>query len=285
MKRIVALIDGSDHSRSVCDHAAWIAARTGAGVEALHVLGRRQGVKPKSDLSGNIKLGARTALLEELAAHDEAAGKLAQKKGRAILEDVHDILAEAGVADISTRLRIGDIVEAAAEAEADADMVLIGKRGEASGDHAGGHLGSNFERIARTLTKPILTTPTTFKPIERVLIAHDGGASSLKAVDWIARSPLFEGLWLKVLTVAEDGPESRKRVEDAQALLAAAGFAAEAEVTPGQPEPVIRDALARDGADLLVMGAYSHTRLRTLFIGSTTTEMVRACPCPVLMFR
>lgn len=285
MKRIVALIDGSEYSRSVCDHAAWISGRTGAGVEALHVLGRRQGVKPTSDLSGNIKLGARTALLEELAAHDETAGKLAQKKGRAILEDVHEILAQAGVADIATRLRIGDIVEAAAEAEAEADMVLIGKRGEASGDHAGGHLGSNFERIARTLTKPILSTPTAFKPIERVLIAHDGGASSLKAVDWIARSPLFEGLWLKVLTVAEDGPEARKRVEDARALLAGAGFEAEVDVIPGQPEPVIREALTRDRIDLLVMGAYSHTRLRTLFIGSTTTEMVRACPCPVLMFR
>jgi nucleotide-binding universal stress UspA family protein len=33
------------------------------------------------------------------------------------------------------------------------------------------------------------------------------------------------------------------------------------------------------------MGAYGHSRLRALFIGSTTTEMLRTSPVPVLLFR
>ena len=39
------------------------------------------------------------------------------------------------------------------------------------------------------------------------------------------------------------------------------------------------------GADLIVMGAYGHSRIRNLIIGSTTTAMVQSCHVPVLLFR
>ncbi len=37
--------------------------------------------------------------------------------------------------------------------------------------------------------------------------------------------------------------------------------------------------------DLLVMGAYGHSRIRRLILGSTTTELIRTCQVPVLLFR
>ena len=85
MTELIALVDGSTYSTSVCDHAAWIAGRIDASVTVAHILRPREGVK--SDLSGNIGLGARTALLEELAELDAAKSRLGQKRGRAILED------------------------------------------------------------------------------------------------------------------------------------------------------------------------------------------------------
>jgi nucleotide-binding universal stress UspA family protein len=36
---------------------------------------------------------------------------------------------------------------------------------------------------------------------------------------------------------------------------------------------------------MLVMGAYGHSRVRTLLIGRTTTALLRACRIPVLVFR
>ena len=63
MGKLLALVDGSVYSRSVCDNAAWIAARTGAGIHLLHVRGRRETDSTPANLSGNITLGARTALL------------------------------------------------------------------------------------------------------------------------------------------------------------------------------------------------------------------------------
>ena len=60
---LIALVDGSAYAESVCHHAAWIAGRTGAGVKVYHVMGRRQ-APDQQDLSGAIRLGARSKLLE-----------------------------------------------------------------------------------------------------------------------------------------------------------------------------------------------------------------------------
>jgi nucleotide-binding universal stress UspA family protein len=49
-------------------------------------------------------------------------------------------------------------------------------------------------------------------------------------------------------------------------------------------EILLAQAVAHE-ADLLVMGAYGHSRIRNLIIGSTTTAMVRSCLIPVLMMR
>lgn len=282
-QKIVALVDGSVYSASLCDHAAWIALRTGAPVELIHVLGRREGAD-KKDLSGAIALGARTALLEQLAELDAQRAKLVSHRGRAILEDARAILDQAGVTDITTRLRHGDIVEAVAEVESNARVIMIGKRGEAA-DFAKGHLGSNLERIVRASHKPVFVASRAFRPISKVLVAYDGGASAMKAVDHIARSPLFQGLAVHVVTVGSATPDVAKGLENAKTMLKAAGIAAETSILPEQPETALGKLVDEAQFDMLVMGAYGHSRIRSLIIGSTTTAMIRSCKVPVVLMR
>jgi nucleotide-binding universal stress UspA family protein len=281
--KIIALVDGSIYSESVCDHAAWISTRTGAPVELIHVLGRREAPESR-DLSGSIRLGARSALLEELAELDAQRAKLVSHRGRAILEDARAIVDRDGVTEITTRLRHGDIVEAIAEIEGDARVIVIGKRGEAA-DFARGHLGSNLERIVRAAHRPVFVASRAFHPIERVLVAHDGGRSAMKAVDHIARSPLFVGLSVTVVTVGAETAAAKKGLEDAQALLRAAGIAAETRIVEGRPEERLGELVEAEGFGMLVMGAYGHSRVRSLVVGSTTTEMVRSCKVPVVLLR
>ena len=282
-QKIVALVDGSVYSASLCEHAAWISQRTGAPVELIHVLGRRDAPE-KRDLSGAIKLGARSALLQELAELDAQRAKLISHRGRAILEDARGILDKAGVNEITTRLRQGDIVEAIGEIEKDARVIMVGKRGEAA-DFAKGHLGSNLERIIRASHKPVFVAARAFKPIMKVLVAYDGGTSAMKAVDHIARSPLFQGLQIHVVTVGVATTEVKKGLEDAKALLKAAGLDAETSIISGQPETALSKLVEEAQFDMLVMGAYGHTRIRTLIIGSTTTAMIRSCKVPVVLLR
>ena len=282
-EKIVALVDGSIYAASVCEHAAWISTRTGAPVELLHVLGRRE-APDKADLSGAIKLGARSALLEELAELDAQRAKLISARGRAILEDARTILDKAGVTEITTRLRQGDVVETIGEIEKDARVIMIGKRGEAA-DFAKGHLGSNLERIIRASKKPVFVASRAFKPIEKVLVAYDGGVSAMKAVDHIARSPLFQGLHIHVVTVGAATSEVKKGLEDAKAVLMAASLEAETSVVAGQPETALGKMVDEAGFGMLVMGAYGHSRIRSMIIGSTTTEMIRSCKVPVVLMR
>ena len=282
-QKIIALVDGSIYSESVCNHAAWISQRTDAPVELIHVLGRREAPE-KQDLSGSIRLGARTALLEELAELDAQRAKLVTRQGRAILEDARAIVDRAGVNEITTRLRRDDLVEAIGEIGADARVIVIGKRGEAA-DFAKGHLGSNLERIVRAAQRPVFVAARAFKPIEKVLVAYDGGSSAMKAVDHIARSPLFRGLEIEVVTVGAQGEDLRKGLENVKALLKAGGIDAATRIVDGRPEEALGKLVEAEGFGMLVMGAYGHSRIRSLVIGSTTTEMIRSCKVPVLLMR
>lgn len=284
MTKLIALIDGSVYSHSVCDHAAWVATRRAAAVELLHVLGRREVVGGPIDFTGSLGIDTRDNLLAELAELDERRSRLAQQRGRLLLDDATARLRAAGVTEVTARLRHGDLLEAVHEAEATADLIVIGKRGEAA-DFAKLHLGSNLERVVRASRKPVLVASRAFAPIERILIAFDGGPSAMRAVEHVAASPLFAGLDCRMLTVGTDNAELRGKLEGAANLLRAAGRTVQADIRPGQPEAVIAETVEAEKIGLLVMGAYGHSRIRNLIIGSTTTEMIRSCRVPVLLFR
>jgi len=253
-------------------------------VELIHVIGRRDTASEQVDLSGSIGLGARTVLLEELAKLDEQKTRVAHKRGRLLLDEAKARLQEAGLANVDTKLRNGDLVETVREFETVTDIIVIGKRGEGA-DFAKGHLGSNLERVVRSTHKPILITSRGFNPINKLLIAYDGGATALKMVDQISRSPILSGLDCKLIMAGEESPENRKKLDDAAVMLKAAGIVPEVAIVKGAADKVISETVDREVFDLLAMGAFSHSRLRNLFIGSTTTETIRSCKVPIIIFR
>jgi nucleotide-binding universal stress UspA family protein len=67
--------------------------------------------------------------------------------------------------------------------------------------------------------------------------------------------------------------------------LEQAGFEAPAVILPGEPENVLSQYQKEHQIDLLIMGAYGHSRIRQLLIGSTTTAMLRKSEVPVLLLR
>lgn len=280
--KILALVDGSAYSESVCHHTAWVAGRLSADVDVMHVLGPREGGAPR-DLSGAIGLGARSALLTELARADEQRARLAQAHGRAILEDAEAILRAQNVGTVKVHLRKGDILEAVRQAEPDLRAIVIGKRGEGA-DFATGHLGSNLERIVRASQVPVFVASRAFRPIGTVLVAYDGSPSANKAIDSMSKSAVFEGLRITLLHVGS-AAQIGTRLDDAVARLAAAGLAADARIVDGEPDEALRAIVEAEGHDLLVMGAYGHSRIRSLIIGSTTTAMVQSVRVPVLLYR
>jgi len=286
--QIMVVVDGSGYSESVCDHAVWIAKRADADVRVVHVLGRSDGFghgnSDGSDLSGNIGLGARSSLLGELAELDVQRARLAQKRGRAILQDAEARIIAAGVPAVQTRLRHGEIVETVKELESDVGVIVMGKRGEDSNMESV-HIGSNLERVARYTRKPLLIASRAFRPIKRMLLAFDGGKSAMQAIDFIAARPHYNDLLCHLVTVGTDNAATRRVLEGAAAVLRNAGFEVEIEIIAGEPEKMIAEVVETRHIDLLIIGAYGHSRIRNLIIGSTTTALLASCRVPVLLFR
>lgn len=282
MGKLMAMVDGSAYSESVCRHAAWIAGRTGADVALTHVLDPRRD-RSQQDLSGAIRLGARSELLEQLSALDAEHAKLAQKRGRAILDDARALIEAEASINVETSLRRGDIVETVATQE-DATLLLIGKRGEAAGLESP-HLGSNFERIVRASSMPVFVANRAFKPIRRVLVAFDGGSPALRAIEYVAREPLFAGLEAVVVMAGSETPEARRALDGAVASLRVGGLDTRGHLREGAPHEALGAIIEEDGVDLLVMGAYAHSRIRSMVLGSTTSELIRTCRVPILLMR
>ena len=281
--RVLAAIDPSNYAPSVAGLAAWAAARLDAGLELLHVIGRDPGLAPP-DLSGNLAMDATQALLGELASLDEQRAKVAQVHGRELLQSLQaDVVAKAGVTATLTQ-RHGVLVETLLDVEQETRLIVIGKRGEHA-DFAKGHLGSNLERVVRAVHRPVLVAAREFRPIDRFLVAFDGSETTRTCIEMVCASPLLRGIECHVLTVGVDDATHRDAMVWARAQLADAGFSPAMHLLQGTVDTTIASQVVALGADLLVMGAYGHSRIRTMILGSTTTQLLRTCQVPVLLLR
>jgi nucleotide-binding universal stress UspA family protein len=279
---VMAAIDPSSSAASVADHAAWAAMRLESPLAFLHTL-ERTPTLTGSDLSGNLTLGAKSALLEELSALDEQRARLAQARGRELLAQARDRVATATGVAASVQMRHGTLVETLLELEGDVRLFVLGKLGEHAGT-AAHPLGSNLERVVRAVHRPVLVAPGRFSPIERFLVAYDGSATARKCVEMVCASPLLHGLHCTLLMAGADAPSAREHLDWAAGRLRGCGFAPDVQRIDGRPDAVIADAVAA-GAQLVVMGAYGHSRIRQLIVGSTTTQVLRSCEVPVLLLR
>lgn len=280
MKKVLACIDASPYGVSVTEHAAWAAQRLDAAVEVLHVIQRDGAVAERHDLSGTVGLGAKSSLLEELVQIDEAHSRLAREHGKLLLEGAQERLIAAGIAEVETTHRHGGVVETVIEREADADLVVMGKRGESS-EFAAEHLGSRIERVVRESIRPVLVASRQFTAPERAMIAFDGGKSAKQAVEFVRSSPLFEGVELDLVLAGRAGGFREEQMSWAEQQLPRA----KAHRLEASPDEAIPKFVAENGVGLLIMGAYGHSPLRRFIVGSTTTTMLRRCQIPVLMFR
>ena len=284
MTNILACTDGSIYASSVYNHTAWAAAKMSASVHVLHMLNPHHEDPVKADTSGSIGLGAKSALLAEIVELEAARAKVARKHGEVILEDAMTQLRAAGVEQIVADQKHGRLSDSIDNYERDADLVVIGKRGNHA-DFAAGHIGHNLERVVRSCQHPVLVASREFSKMESFILAFDAGSSSKKAVQYAANNPLLQGMKCHLLSIGKGSDKLKAALDEAQRTLSDAGFDVSAEIRDGEPDKVIGEAVAEDHIDLLVMGAYGHSHIRHLIVGSTTTAMIRTVQIPVLLFR
>lgn len=281
--KILACIDTSAHAEEVLRHAAWTATRMDVPVEVLHAIERPTRVS-STDYSGRLGIDSREALMAQLADLDEKRNRLAQEGGRQLLESAVSFLHEEGVQEVTQRLVHGSLADHMREYDKSARLIIVGKRGESAGTEPD-HLGINLERIIRASKRPVLVTSGPFRPVERFVIAFDGGPTTGKAIDMLVNQPLLKDAVADVLMVGDATPSRAQQVADAAGRLRQSGYTVNEEIISGTPEDVIPEHITKTGAGLLVMGAYGHSRIRAWVVGSTTTELLRKSTTPLLIMR
>jgi nucleotide-binding universal stress UspA family protein len=115
------------------------------------------------------------------------------------------------------------------------------------------------------------------------VVAYEGSPHAKHALQVAAAMGADWQVSLHVLAVSENqGPAL---LDEARSYLEAHELQVEYVARAGDPSETIVEYARECQADLLVMGAYGHTKVRELVVGSTTTYAMNHAPCPLLLTR
>jgi nucleotide-binding universal stress UspA family protein len=194
---------------------------------------------------------------------------------------VRRVASERGMPVKITKVQ-GRVIDSILNAAQRASVVVLGKRGHQP--EAGELLGPNTELVVRGTHKPVLLTPDHHVKPKRILLAYAGkGLGPLLLATGAAMAVLFKAP-LEVLTV-DDQPARLARIQE-QARFELANINPNAgsisfRTDAGDPATAIAHQTTID--TLLVMGAYGHSRLYRMTLGSVTEQVIRQANGPVLL--
>ncbi len=279
--QVVACIDGSRLTEAVCDYAAWICQKTQAPLTLLHTINHHHESAIKTDVSGAIGLGAQEHLRDEITELEEHHNRLKLMEGKFLLREAKNRVEQDGIDKPLCTQRHGDLVEVVIEIEERIRVLVLGMRGQVHQDNPN-QIGAKLEAVIRSLHKPILIVNQTFKPPQRIMLAYDGSKAAEKAVDMVAASPLYKDLICHLVCVNKDESLLQQATEKLQSAQCA-------ELIPvqlsGKPEKVLCDYQQQQDIDLVVMGAFGHSRLHDMLLGSFTHKMLINAQKPLLLLR
>lgn len=163
------------------------------------------------------------------------------------------------------------------------DLVVMAREPELVGDR--------IEAVLMQSGRPLLLAPAKPEPVlgRNIAIAWKAGAEAARAVtaasSWLERAERIFILSVSRHPVGDD--RDRLSAEHLAASLRWRGLNAEVQTDFATgPEARTLESMACDrDADLLVMGAYGHNRLREYVLGGVTRSMLAGAVLPVLMVR
>lgn len=283
-QHILACIDGSAVTESVCDYAAWYASRLNLPVGLLHVSDVPASVR--RDLSGAIGVNSRQFLLQELSQLDEQRAKVVNSYSNALVQDAKSHI-QNHFANVSVRAyqRHGKLLPSIEHFKTENRAIVMGRRGE---DHKNSriNIGSQIETVARGSDIPILICSETFEIPKSYMIAFDGSKTSIKAAWMVAKSPLLKDLKGHIVMVGNHNDAAKQSMSGAAAELEDAGFVVEAHhLSAADTVDGLLTFQVDNHIDIMVVGAYGHSKWQQLFLGSTTTEIIASTLSPVILVR
>src|SRR5688572_5966052 len=250
---ILVPINGTPEGWQALEQAILIAQQEKAALHGLHV------VPPKGKIDSAKALGIQ-AHFNELCQQANASG---------YLKDVLAIVKGSVPDQVCQRALLTDLI------------VLNVAHPPSSGLSS---LGSGLRSIIWRSARPILTVPGKTSPMDRALVAFDGGVKSREAL--FVATYLAEK-WktaLTILTVSEGGKSPSAAQEYARSYLELHEIQADFVTVEG-PLDVFLKVMKEREINLVLMGGYSGTALKEIILGSAVNFLLREADCPLLICR
>ncbi|KEG19863.1 universal stress protein [Bartonella bacilliformis] len=282
-KPILALIDASIYAKPVCDLALWAAKSMQTTIRLLYVLDKAEeeiSLPKAQQTSDNTK----NTLISEQQDTDLSKALFAQKIGQKALEKAKNYLNSHSQIEIETRLRHGNLSDALNIYSDQSSFIVMGKRGEQTESDTK-QLGRNFENVVRSSKLPILVASSQFRPIQRIFIAFDGGPLIMNAIDFICKREFFKDVTF-ILGMAEDQIQVvQDSFNETLTRLRSAQFTVESLKTEDNFEQMILHSVQTLNFDMLLMGAFHHSKIHNFFFGSKTQNIIPKTPIPIMIMR
>lgn len=282
-RTVLACIDGSAFSNAVADYAGWIARRVDAPVTLLHNI--EHGHSAEVNLSGNLAPGDREALLEELAQLESRRNKILIEQGRRMLDAAYQRMLDSGAMKPALLQRHGSLMDSLIEMEEEIRVLVMGVRGETHGREVSA-LGGQLEPVIRTMQRPVLVVNRDFQRApERLMIAYDGSEAAGKGLDMVTMSPLYRGMVCHLVQVGDNSTRDQAILAEGVATLRQAGLDVTGTNLTGDVDDALLQYQQNHDIDLIVMGAFGHSRLREILFGSNTLNILSHARIPLLLLR
>jgi nucleotide-binding universal stress UspA family protein len=278
IKTILVGLDGSEHARTAMRYAFWLGERLKATVIGLHVI---DVVSIEGsffhDISGSLGF-------EPYLDFSSKMREVLHERGEALLQDFEQQASARGL-QFDRVLTMGVVANEMCERARTADLVVIGHRG-VNEKFSTGLLGGTAESLTRKSPKPVFVCNLEFQECKNPLLAYDGSQRAAAAMQSAAEFCVTLSLPLTVLTVHKDEAAGRKILDEAEAYLRSYQLRStfELQQTGNAPER-IANYIREKNHDLLFIGAYGHSRIIEMVLGSTTEYVLRNAACPVFLNR
>lgn len=160
------------------------------------------------------------------------------------------------------------------------DLVVTGLHSTQADEE---HWSAHPDLIALRSGRPILVVPNGYSadgPAERVVVAWDGKRSAARAIG-DAMDVLAEKAHVTVLSVGEQPANTDRLVENM--LRHGVTVDAKQVARKGSVSATVRAEAEAEGARLIVMGAFEHSKFSHDLVGGVTTDVMRDATVPVFM--
>lgn len=207
--------------------------------------------------------------------------KILRDKGQAVLETQRRECEKAGIR-CTTTLETGIVSTVIARKAVENDLVVVGRHGRNEKFQAG-LAGSTTEAVLRKSPRPVVVVPREPAAIGRVLLGFDGSKPAAHAMSEAARFCRARKLPLTTLVVGDVEKDAAEVAREASNFLEPKGLDFQVLTRRGNPnEELVKEAAHHD---LLIVGAYGHSRIIEMVVGSTTEYLLRRSPVSTLFVR